>query len=175
MNPAVDPAVTAVTAMAPNVSTVSSPGPAAGFEVRPAALHGAAGVLGAESDALHEATATLQTRLEGIGACWGDDAVGERFAVRYRPAAQTVLTNLGALSSGLGHIAAALRAVADNYQRADQAAAAIDTTTIDTTTIDTTSMGTAAMVDTGSTDTTMLGTAAIRAVATAAAAIGATS
>ena len=158
-----------MTVVAPNVSTVSSPGPAAGFEVRPAALHGAAGVLSAESDALHEAAATLATRLDGIGACWGDDVVGERFAVRYRPAAQTVLTNLGALSSGLGHIAAALRAVADNYQRADQAAAAIDTTMLDTT-----SMGTAAMIDTGSTDTTMLGTAAIRAVAIAAAAIGAT-
>lgn len=101
----------------------------------------AAGVLDVESDALHEATAAMRARLDAIGACWGDDAVGERFAVRYRAAAQTVLANLDALSSGLGHIAAALRAVADNYQRADLAAAAIETTAVDPAVTSTTAPG----------------------------------
>ena len=107
----------------PGGTTVPSGG-VRGFTVRPAALHGAAGCLDAEADSLHNATAALDAALGGTNGCWGDDVVGRRFAAAYEPAARTVLDNLDALSTGLARIAAALRAVADGYERADHAVAA---------------------------------------------------
>jgi uncharacterized protein YukE len=90
-----------------------------GFEVEPAALRGAAGSVDAEAEALASLASSLQHYLEQLGACWGDDEVGQRFAERYVPAASTTLANYQALSVGLMRIAAALRAVGDAYEQAD--------------------------------------------------------
>jgi uncharacterized protein YukE len=91
-----------------------------GFEVEPAALRGAAGSFEAESDALGQCGQKLDALLAGIGPCWGTDEVGRRFATAYQPAVDTVLANIAALSVGLTRIGAALRGVADNYERVDQ-------------------------------------------------------
>ncbi len=94
-----------------------------GFEVEPAALRGAAGSIDAEADALGTLASSLEQYLLSLGACWGDDEVGRRFASGYQPAAATVLANMTALSTGLVRIAAALRAVGESYETIDQAAA----------------------------------------------------
>jgi uncharacterized protein YukE len=91
-----------------------------GFEVEPAALRGAAGSFDSEADELVEIGRKLDQYLANLGACWGADEVGLRFASAYSPAAATVLGNLTALSTGLQRIGAALRSVADNYERVDQ-------------------------------------------------------
>ena len=91
-----------------------------GFEVEPAALRGAAGSFESESDALGELGSKLDHFLASLGFFWGGDEVGHRFASAYQPAAQAVLANIAALSSGLNHIGSALRGVADNYERVDQ-------------------------------------------------------
>lgn len=97
------------------------PGGGRGFEVLPAALTGAAGTFDAEAESITQAAAMLQQRLAGLGNCWGDDPVGQRFAAGYGPAVTTVQGNIAALSVGLNRIAAALRAVAESYQLVDRA------------------------------------------------------
>ena len=91
-----------------------------GFSVDPTALSGAARTIDAEATTLQEAVSRLQMRLTTLGPSWGDDVVGKRFAVSYEPAAKTVLGNVAALSVGLVHIAAALRAVAESYNEVDR-------------------------------------------------------
>jgi uncharacterized protein YukE len=91
-----------------------------GFEVEPAALKGAAGTFDAEAEALETLARSLERHLQGLGACWGDDTVGQRFAAGYTPAEATVLGNLSSLSGGLVRIAAALRAVGESYETAEQ-------------------------------------------------------
>ncbi len=91
-----------------------------GFEVEPAALRGAAGSFESEADALDELSSKLDRFLADLGPCWGADEVGQRFATAYQPAAEIVLTNIAALAIGLDHIGAALRGVAENYERVDQ-------------------------------------------------------
>jgi hypothetical protein len=65
-----------------------------------------------------------------LHGCWGDDEVGQRFAAAYLPAADTVMGNLHALTWGLVRIGAALRAVADSYERTDQLVAVAATTEV---------------------------------------------
>ena len=121
--------------MPPSTNTPTGTGPrnvtGTGFDVTPAALTGAAGAIDAEAVTLDEAAAALAQRLGQLGRCWGDDAVGQRFAAGYGPAAQVVVGNIDALSIGLVRIAAALRAVAASYERADTS---IATTAIDAST-----------------------------------------
>ena len=92
----------------------------AGFEVEPAALRGAAGAIHSEAEELRDLAQKLDTHIANLGPCWGADAVGQRFAHSYQPAAQTVLSNISALSIGLHRIAFALQAVGDNYEQVDQ-------------------------------------------------------
>ncbi|MEL6893319.1 MAG: WXG100 family type VII secretion target [Actinomycetota bacterium] len=99
------------------------PGGADGFDVVPAALRGAAGTFVSEADALADANAALYRHLSSLGgAPWGSDAVGMRFGSAYQPAADAVIANIGALTGGLARISAALVAVADRYEQADQSA-----------------------------------------------------
>lgn len=91
----------------------------ASFEVQPAALKGAAGTFDAEASAVAEAARTLRGHLGSLATPWGSDVVGKRFGGGYEPAATTVLANVDALAMGIARIAAALRAVADAYQRGD--------------------------------------------------------
>jgi uncharacterized protein YukE len=93
---------------------------AAGFEVEPVALRGAAGSIHREADELGDLATKLDVHLASVGPCWGADVVGRRFGDSYQPAATTVLDNISALSIGLHRIAAALQAVGDNYEQVDQ-------------------------------------------------------
>ena len=113
--------------------TPTPPGPVTagvdgGFEVRPAALRGAAGCFEVEADALDEVTARAVVHFTSTYGCWGDDEVGRRFGTRYEDAAVTVLGNLHAMSTGLAHLAAALRAVAAAYEGTDRLVASVEAT-----------------------------------------------
>lgn len=91
-----------------------------GFEVEPAELRRAGSAYHAEADLLIEAASRLDRHLRTLGQPWGTDQVGARFGATYRPAAEQVTNNLGALTVGLIRIASALRAVADSYDVVDQ-------------------------------------------------------
>jgi uncharacterized protein YukE len=97
------------------------PGPdtRSGFSVDPIVLIGTAGVFDAEAAAVKMMVTRLEQRLAAIGKVWGDDTVGARFGAAYEPASRMVLANLASLSAGLVRIAAALRAVGESYESAD--------------------------------------------------------
>jgi hypothetical protein len=90
-----------------------------GFDIVPAVVAAAAGTFDAEAAALTTAAVSLDQHLAAIGACWGDDSVGERFGAQYRPAADVVRDNVEALAVGLFRIAAALRAVANAHAQGE--------------------------------------------------------
>jgi uncharacterized protein YukE len=114
--------VTTVDDIAPSVApskTVET-----GFVVWPAALTGAAGTIDGEAESIISIAARADQHLATLGACWGDDEVGQRFGQGYAPAAEQVMTNIAALTAGLVRIAAALRAVAGSYDAAEADAVA---------------------------------------------------
>lgn len=129
MSPPPDPDAPDVAVPAPvPVALAPGAGTGDGFVVDPAALRRAAGCIAGEADVLGELATDAPPRLAALGACWGDDEVGRRFAAAYEPAAATVLANLQALSHGLVRIAGALGAVARAYEQVDEMIAGAATT-----------------------------------------------
>lgn len=74
-------------------------------------------------DTMAAAVAGLLNRLAGAldaeGACWGADEVGSAFAQKYLPAAISVLDALPPLRDAIAGTGAAVLAVADNVDSAE--------------------------------------------------------
>ncbi|KWX05325.1 hypothetical protein TH66_03600 [Carbonactinospora thermoautotrophica] len=92
------------------------------FQVDPDGLRAVAPRFSRESEHLHEALQTLRSRLDAAGAAWGDDEQGAQFAAQYEPNRHNIEQGVQTLVEGLQSIDKALRVMADNYMRADEAA-----------------------------------------------------
>ncbi len=90
-----------------------------GFAGQPEQLRAAAPRFTAEADRLASALATLRTRLDALGAPWGDDKQGR--TLKYEPNRPTVEHALDMLSQGLASIDACLTATADNHAACERA------------------------------------------------------
>lgn len=58
--------------------------------------------------------------LDSVGACWGDDAIGQSFAEGHVGPAGDVLSGMGGLSAGFGGVGERLTETARTYREAEQ-------------------------------------------------------
>ena len=94
--------------------------PSGGFDINPEAFGAAASTFEAQADTLNASVQLLVSQLATAGACWGADAEGAQFGAGYLPQATQMRSDLGDLVTGMERIAAALKAVAGNYQAVDE-------------------------------------------------------
>lgn len=91
------------------------------FDVEPASIRDAASTWRSEAPRLADSAERLRSRLDGLGEPWGNDEPGRAFASQYDPNARELLATIERLAGGLGNVAAGLDAMADRYERADDA------------------------------------------------------
>jgi len=88
-------------------------GPGAGHEMDPDTVRSGAAKYGPLADDLTDAGKKLESALEAIGACWGDDEGGKAFAKDYEPAAENCVDAFGDLAKALRGVAKNVKAAAD--------------------------------------------------------------
>lgn len=95
----------------------------AACRAEPPELHAAAPTFTAAGGDLDAALTALRSTLGGLGDICGHDEQGRSFAAGYQPHADTVMAAMTRIAAGLVTITDGLRAMAENYQASDQAAA----------------------------------------------------
>jgi len=68
-----------------------------------------------------DAVSQVQTQLQGMGAFWGNDAPGQKFASFYVNSADTLLQQISVFAGGVAGIADAINQMADNYGISEEA------------------------------------------------------
>jgi uncharacterized protein YukE len=68
-----------------------------------------------------DAVSQVQSQLQAMGAFWGNDAPGQKFAGFYVNNADTLLQQISVLAGAVEGTADAINQMADNYNIADEA------------------------------------------------------
>jgi hypothetical protein len=90
-----------------------------GFEVDPAKLTEGAGEFTEFAERATKIATDLSGLLDGFGACWGSDAVGQSFASGHVAAADESFGKLGGLQTTLGGVGERFAATAQTYRQVD--------------------------------------------------------
>jgi uncharacterized protein YukE len=85
------------------------------------ALRKSAKGFGDGSETLKHVFDRLRSALSAEGACWGDDKTGAAFASTYTPTRDSAYTTFPSLAKSLKDIEGGIRAMAANYDRAEEA------------------------------------------------------
>jgi hypothetical protein len=90
-----------------------------GFEADPAKLAEGAGEFTGFAEQASKIVTELSGLLDGLGACWGSDAVGQSFASGHVAAAEESFGKLGGLHTKLGGVGERFAATAQTYRQVD--------------------------------------------------------
>jgi uncharacterized protein YukE len=71
--------------------------------------------------AIGDAVSQVQSQLQGMGAFWGNDAPGQKFASFYPHNADTLLQQISVFAGAVEGIADAINQMADNYGISEEA------------------------------------------------------
>ncbi|QFZ23248.1 WXG100 family type VII secretion target [Saccharothrix syringae] len=91
-----------------------------GFHTDLARLTEGAQDFGAFAERAGRIAADLTGVLDPLGACWGDDAIGQSFAAGHVGPTGDVLTGMGALGAGFGGVGERLAETARTYRDTEQ-------------------------------------------------------
>jgi hypothetical protein len=90
-----------------------------GFEADPAKLAEGAGEFTDFAERASKIVTDLSGLLDGLGACWGADPVGQSFASGHVAAANESFGTLGRLQTKLGGVGERFAATAQTYRQVD--------------------------------------------------------
>lgn len=91
-----------------------------GFHTDLARLTEGAQDFGAFAERAGRIAGDLGGALDALGACWGDDAVGQSFAASHVGPSGDVLSGMGGLGPGFGGVGERLAETARTYRAAEQ-------------------------------------------------------
>ncbi|MFT7836644.1 hypothetical protein Q5530_10885 [Saccharothrix sp. BKS2] len=91
-----------------------------GFHTDLARLTEGAQDFGAFAERAGKIAGDLGVALDSLGACWGDDAVGQSFAAGHVGPSGDVLSGMGALGPGFGGVGERLTETARTYREAER-------------------------------------------------------
>ncbi|MDQ2587153.1 hypothetical protein [Saccharothrix yanglingensis] len=90
-----------------------------GFRTDLARLTGGAQDFGAFAERAGRIAADLGATLDSLGACWGDDAIGQSFAAGHVRPAGDVLAGLNGLGGGFDGVAERFAGTARTYREVE--------------------------------------------------------
>jgi hypothetical protein len=90
-----------------------------GFEADPVKLAEGAGEFTDFAERASKIVTDLSGLLDGLGACWGSDQIGQSFASGHVKAADESLGTLGVLRTKLGGVGERFAATAQTYRHVD--------------------------------------------------------
>ncbi|MFI5716676.1 YbaB/EbfC family nucleoid-associated protein [Nocardia sp. NPDC051750] len=94
------------------------------LEVDEEALQAARPAIAEVADQVADAVNAALAVINGEGECWGSDETGQKFAEKYKPAADEGLTGLDLLSQAVNGVGDGVGAVATNFGNQDESNAA---------------------------------------------------
>jgi hypothetical protein len=93
-----------------------------GYTAQTGSLQGSAPKYGDVSDQVRKIYQTLVDRLEGEGACWGNDTQGKSFGQKYCAPALSALQQMSNTNEGLESMVDGICTWAKNYVNVDELA-----------------------------------------------------
>src|SRR5262245_44683266 len=91
-----------------------------GFTAQPDDLRSSAPAYGAVADTVQSIYVVLTEALEAEGACWGNDAAGHSFGVKYVSPALSAIQQMSETNVGLRTLIDGISSWAKNYIDVDQ-------------------------------------------------------